>query len=291
MEGMDESLENAIIGVFPVDDNFLDFYGIKLLTGRKFPAYRGMEAPESYIINRAALKRLGLENPEDAIGRSFMLIFGWPDIFKGGTIIGVTEDFHYYTMKQEVKPMVMFQKHIWYWNYLIRVNESEFREAVEFIGEKWDDIYPDLPFEYTPVDDLYAGIYRIEITQAKILGLMSLLTVIIACLGLVGLMRYMSAARTREIGIRKINGANSLRILLLLNREFMIMMLLAIAAGTPVAWSLLRSWLQNYAYRIEMAWWIPVLTGLGFLVISLLTTSYQSLTAASRNPVDSLRYE
>ena len=291
MEGMDEALENEIIGVFPVDDNFLDFYDIKLLAGRNFPAYKGMDAPEHYIINESALKRLRLDNPEDAIGRSFMLIFGWPHIFKGGNIIGVSEDFHYYTMKQMIKPMVMFQKHIWYWNFLIRINENEFQEALNYIRDTWNNIYPDLPFEYDLVDDLYSGIYRNEILQAKILGVISLLTIIIACLGLVGLMRYMAAARTREIGIRKVVGANTLRILLLLNREFLIMILLALVAGIPLAWYLVKSWLQNYVYRIELEWWVPALVCIGFLVISLLTTSYQSFITASRNPVDSLRYE
>ena len=291
MEGMDESLKDEFIGVFPVDDNFLDFYGIELLAGRGFPPYAGMEAREHYIINESAVKRLGFESPQDAIDKPFKLIFGWADIFRGGAIIGVSEDFHFYTMKQAIKPMVMFQKHIWFWNYLIRVNEAEFLEALDFIREQWDAFYPDFPFEYEGVDELYSSLYKNEIVQMKTIGAISVLTLIIACLGLVGLIRFLAAARTREIGIRKVNGATRLRILFLLNREFIIMILLALSVGIPAALYLVGKWLQNYVYRIEMDWWITVLMGLGFLLISLLTVSYQSWKAASRNPVQSLRYE
>jgi putative ABC transport system permease protein len=291
MGGREEEIEAEFIGVFPVDDNFLEFYDLELLAGRNFPAYGGMDANEYFILNESALKTLEFDNPEDAIGMPFMLVFQWPDIFKGGTIIGVSEDFHFYTLKQKIKPMVMFQKHIWFWNYLIRIDEEKTQEALDFIRDTWDEIYPDYPFNYERADDLYAGIYRHEIVQAKILGIITVLTMIIACLGLVGLMRYMAGARTREIGIRKVNGASILKIIVLLNRVFFIMILLALAVGIPVAWYLIRAWLQNFVYRIDIEWWIPILTGTLFLLISLLTVNYQSWVAAARNPVKSLRYE
>jgi putative ABC transport system permease protein len=288
---MDESMKDDFIGVFPVDDNFLEFYDIPLLAGRDFPAYGGMEAREYFIINEAALERLKLENPEDAIGRPFELIFGWPEIFRGGEIIGVSENFHFYTLKEEIKPMVMFQKHIWFWNFLVRLNQSEIPAALEYIREKWDELYPDYPFEYRFVDDLYRDLYRHEIRQARILGVLSVLTVIIACLGLVGLMHYLAGIRTREIGIRKVNGARPVNILILLNREFIQLILLSLVIGIPLAIYLLDQWLRNFVYRIDLQWWIPVLTGLGFLLISLLTVTYQSWAAAARNPLASLRYE
>lgn len=291
MKGRDGIGEEEFIGVFPVDDNFLDFYGIKLLAGRNFPPYGGMEANEYYIINESALRTLKFDNPEEAVGTPFMLIFSWPHIFKGGTIIGVSEDFHFYTLKQRIKPMVMFQKHIWFWNFLVRVNEQDFSGAVELIRDTWDALYPEYPLTYERVDSLYEGIYRNEIVQAKILGTLSVLTMLIACLGLVGLMRYLAGARTREIGIRKVNGAHPVNILTMLNREFLLLLVFALAIGIPVALLLVRSWLQNFVYRIQMHWWIPLAAGAVFLVISLLTISYQSWVAASRNPVDSLRDE
>jgi putative ABC transport system permease protein len=291
MDGMDESLMDQFIGVYPVDDNFLDFFGIRLLAGRDFPPYGGMEAKEHFIINETALDVLGFDSPEQAIGRPFKLIFGWPGIFQGGSIEGVTEDFSYYTMTQEIKPMVMFQKHIWFWCFLIKVDPEHFREAIAFINREWDEMYPDYPFRFELVDELYEGIYRREIVQARILGLISIFTMIIACLGLVGLMHYLAGARTREIGIRKVNGAGISSILILLNRDFLVMVLIAIIIGIPFTWYLTSRWLENFVYRIEIKWWIMVLMGLGFLLVSLITVTYQSWKAASRNPVSSLRYE
>ena len=291
MDGMDESMKDQFIGVYPVDDNFLDFFGIKLLAGRDFPPYGGMEAREHFIINETALKMLGFESPDQAIGRPFELIFGWPDLFKGGSISGVAEDFSYYTMTEKIKPMVMFQKHIWFWCFLIKVDAEHFSESIGFINQEWDEMFPDYPFNYDLVDDLYEGIYQREIVQGRILGLISIFTMIIACLGLVGLMHYLAGARTREIGIRKVNGARVSNILVLLNRDFLMMVLVAILIGIPVTWYLADTWLENFVYRIEIKWWIMLLTGLGFLIISILTVSYQSWKAASRNPVSSLRFE
>jgi putative ABC transport system permease protein len=291
MDGMDESLQGQFIGVLPVDDNFLDFYGIKLLAGRNFPPYGGMEAKEHFIINETALEMLGFGSPHQAIGRPFELIFGWPDIFKGGSIEGVVKDFNFYTMAQKIKPVVMFQKHIWFWCFLVRVDADNFREAIDFVNRQWDEIYPDYPFRYELVDELYEGIYRREIVQARILGLISIFTMIIACLGMVGLMHYLAGTRIREIGIRKVNGAKVNNILILLNRDFLVMVMIAIIIGIPVTWYLTRSWLENFVYRIEIKWWIILLTAAGFLIVSLLTVTYQSWRAASRNPISSLRYE
>jgi putative ABC transport system permease protein len=291
MDGMDESLKGQFIGVYPVDDNFLDFFDIKLLAGRDFPPYGGMEAREHFIINETALEMLGFESSEDAIGRPFKLIFGWPEIFKGGSIEGVVKDFSYYTMTQKIKPMVMFQKHIWFWCFLIKVDSEHFREAIDFVNHAWDEMYPDYPFRYELIDDLYKGIYQREIVQGRILAVISIMTMFIACLGLVGLMHYLAGARTREIGIRKVNGAKVSNILVLLNRDFLLMVLVAILIGIPVTWYLADSWLENFVYRIEIKWWIMLLTGTGFLVVSLLTVTYQSWKAASLNPVTSLRYE
>jgi putative ABC transport system permease protein len=163
--------------------------------------------------------------------------------------------------------------------------------AVSYVNRQWDEMYPDFPFRYELVDELYEGIYRREILQARILGVISILTMIITCLGLVGLMHHLAGTRIREIGIRKVNGAGIGSILILLNRDFLVMVLITILIGIPVSWHLVGSWLENFIYRIEIKWWIMLLTGAGFLVVSLLTVTFQSWEAALRNPVSSLRYE
>jgi putative ABC transport system permease protein len=220
-----------------------------------------------------------------------MLKFGVPDIFHGGSIIGVAEDFHFYTLKERIKPMVMFQKHIWFWNFLIRVNDNDFQAALEHINRVWHATYPDFPLDYAEVDELYRGIYRNEIVQTRLLGIISVLTMIIACLGLVGLMKFLAGARTREIGIRKVNGASTMQVILLLYREFLLIILMAVLIGIPVSVYLIKSWLQNYVYRIGIDWWIPFLTGALFIIVSMLTITWQSRRAAVCNPVETLRYE
>jgi putative ABC transport system permease protein len=291
MDGMGESLKDEYLNVLPVDHTFLDFFKIRLLAGENFPDYRGMEEPESYIINESALKKLGFSSPDEVLGRPFKLLFQWPEIFKGGKIIGVSEDFYFYSMTEPIKPLVMFQKHIWYWCFLIKVDEDNFSEAVEYLVKKWDEIYPEYPMHYDFVDDLYASIYRIEITQAKVLGVFALLTIIIACLGLIGLMMYFIETKTKEIGIRKVNGASLLRIMIFLNREMTVWILTAILICVPVTWLLIKKWLQNFIYRIEIKPLVFIITSILIIIIALISVSFQSYRAASRNPAESLRYE
>jgi putative ABC transport system permease protein len=276
----------------PVDDNFLDFYGIPLLAGSDFPDYKGMEAPEYYIINETALKKLGFTDPEEAIGRQFKLIFDYPDIFKGGQITGVCRDFHFFTMAKPVKPLVMFQKHIWFWCFLVRVDKQHLREAADYVNETWTRIYPDYPFEYHFVDDLYASLYKNEITQARILVIGTILTVLIACLGLIVLMAYWVENRTKEIGIRKVMGASTIKILLWSGSRVLLWILIAIAFAMPLSlWTVKKYWLQNFTYTTEIRWFVFVLAGLSVMVLAFLVIIIQTYKAASRNPSESLRYE
>jgi putative ABC transport system permease protein len=291
MEGMDESRQEDYIGVMPVDDSYLDFYDIPLIAGRNFPDYQGMEANEHYILNESALKKLGFKSPEDALGRSFRLVFQWPEIFKGGEIIGVCKDFHYYSMATPVKPLVLFQKHIWFWCFAIRVDNSNFREAVNYLSETWRKIYPDYPFEYHFVDDLYASLYQAEILQSRVMTIFALLTILLACLGLAGLMMYSAEIRTKEIGIRKVNGARIFQILYLLNKNIMLWIMVSMIIAFPASWYIMSKWLQNFAFRINMAWPDFILVGISVFIIALLSTSVQSFRAAGKNPVESLRYE
>lgn len=291
MDGMDGSLEDQFIMVEPVDDNFLDFYGIRLLAGRDFPRYAGMEARENYIINETAMKMLGFDNPQDAVGTPFELLFSVEGIINGGTIVGVSEDFHHYTLAERIKPTAFFQKHIWFWNFQIRIDPANISEGIDFVEKTWDEIYPDYPFEYSFTDDLYKDLYGQEIRQARILAVISGLTILISCLGLLGLVRYLSAARTREIGIRRVNGAGIMNILLMLNRDFMWMILAALVLGIPASFFMVRYWLRNFVYRVELDWWVFGLVSLGFLLLTFSAVSYQSWRAASQNPAETLRCE
>lgn len=292
MEGGGDKNQDQLLNVMPADHNLLDFYGIPLLAGSNFPDYKGMEAPEHYIINETAMRKMGFCDPDEAIGRQFKLLFQVPGIFNGGQIIGVCRDFHFFTAAKPVKPLVIFQKHIWFWCFLIRIDQQKSREAIDYLNDTWTRIYPDFPFEYHFVDDLYAALYKNEITQARILIVGSILTILIACLGLIGLMAYLVEARTKEIGIRKVAGASTMRILYWISSRFLLWILIAMTFALPLSWWLVtKFWLQNFTYTAGINWLIFIPAGAAVVVLALLVIFIQTCKAASRNPSDSLRYE
>lgn len=292
MEGMNSTQQEQLLNVLPVDDNFLDFYRIPLLGGSNFPHYRGMEGPEHYIINETALKKLGFRTPGEAVGRKFKLIFSEPGIFRGGQIIGVCQDFHFYTLAKQVKPIVLFQKHIWFWCFLVKVDRQHMHEAIDYLNQTWTRIYPDYPFEYHFVDDLYASLYKNEITQARILVLGTLLTVLIACLGLIVLLAYWMETRTKEIAIRKVSGATTLEIIYWSGSRILLWILVSMAFAMPLSWWIVdKYWLLNFTYISTIHWSVFILTGLSVIMLASLVIIIQSFKAASRNPSNSLRYE
>ena len=291
MNGIDESLKEQLLHVLPMDNNYLDFFNIRLIAGRKFPTYAEVDSQEQYIINESTLKLLGFNFPEEILEKQFKLIFYVPGLFKGGEIIGVSEDFHSYNMTKKIKPLVMFQKPMWYFCFLIKIDEGNFSDAIAYVKTTWDRIYPDYPFTYDFVHDLYLKLYKREIVQKKVLAIISILTIIIACLGLVGLMIYLTEMRTKEIGIRKVNGASILSIIYLLNRNFVIWISIAFLLAIPTSLYLMSIWLNNFAYQINISWWMFIIVFFAMQSIIILTVSFQSFKAASRNPVESIRHE
>jgi putative ABC transport system permease protein len=163
--------------------------------------------------------------------------------------------------------------------------------TVEFIKKTFKSFDPRLPIDFHFLDDDYDNLYRTERRMGKIFGYFSLLAIIISCLGLIGLSSFMTERRTKEIGIRKINGAKSIEIFSLLSREYIIWVSISILIACPIAWYTMPKWLQNFAYRINISWWIFALAGFVALIIAFLTVSFQSYKAAGKNPVEALRYE
>ena len=180
---------------------------------------------------------------------------------------------------------------MWYFCFLIKIDEGDFSDAIAYVKTTWDRIYPDYPFTYDFVHDLYLKLYKREIVQKKVLAIISILTIIIACLGLVGLMIYLTEMRTKEIGIRKVNGASILSIIYLLNRNFVIWISIAFLLAIPTSLYLMSIWLNNFAYQINISWWMFIIVFFAMQSIIILTVSFQSFKAASRNPVESIRHE
>jgi putative ABC transport system permease protein len=274
----------------PVEDNFLDFFKIPLIAGRGFSPFNPNRKGEDYILNETALKNLGWSS-EEAIGQPFKITFDTPDIFFGGTVVGVVEDFNFNTVKQEIKPYVLFQKPIFYICFMVRVDSARRDEAIADLKKIWNEELPDYPFQYEFIDDVYRSAYSKEISQAKITAFFSTLAMIIICFGLFSVTSVLVARRTKEIGIRKVNGAKIFDVLIMLNSGFLKMGAIAFVTACPVAVYVMNKWLQNFVYRTEIKWWVLAVAGIIVFTITLTTVSWQSWRAATRNPVEALRYE
>ncbi len=312
-----------MINVLATDSNFFQFMGIQPLAGTvelKFTpsmqwenaAYelsqreryhlldenesRELEKKvlgysEQYILNESALRLMGIADPQEAIGRSFSLDYHLRHVFPDGRIVGVVPDFHYTNLYQPERPLVMIPRKMFLYSFLIKTQPNQHAQALEVIHSHWKKINPEYPFQYEFITDSYKKFYSGEYTQARVLSAFSLVVIILSSLGVFSLATFMMQKRTKEIGIRKVNGAKTWQIVAMLNKNFVKWVVIAFVIATPIAWYAMNRWLQNFAYRTELSWWIFALAGLLALGIALLTVSWQSWLAARRNPVEALRYE
>lgn len=288
--GIRADLKDRSLYVLPVEDNFFDFFDLKLIAGRNFSPYNPTRKGEDYILNESALKELNW-TPEEAIGKPFKLKFSEPDIFYGGTVIGVVHDFNFTNLKQNIKPYVLFQKPIFYLCFLVQIDSAKKQQAIEDLKKIWEQELPDYPFQYEFLNDLYHSSYKREFSQSKLTGIFSFLAILIICSGLFSVTSVLVARRTKEIGIRKVNGARIKDILLMLNSGFLICFSVAFVIACPLAIYAMNKWLRNFAYRTEIKWWVFVISGIVVLTVIIFTVTFQSLRTATRNPVEALRYE
>ena len=288
--GVDDQASKKLLYVSPVDDNFFNFYRIKLVAGRYFDTFTGNDSiPVNYILNEKAVKYLGWTN-EEALGKVFRLRNQYLPR-EPGRIVGVVTDFQPSSMKSDIKPYAFFRRSVWLNSAQVKVDTSRLAESIRYIKDTWDQLYPDFPFNYEFVEDMYHNVYKNEF-QLKNLSLsLSILALILSSIGLFGITGMVFETRTKEIGIRKVNGARSREITWWLLKDIIIVVFAAILIGTPLAWLILKTWLQKFATRINPDPEIFILAGVVVLLIALLTVSFQTWRTASRNPVESLRYE
>jgi putative ABC transport system permease protein len=291
-EGEDRQAER--IGVFPCDYSFPGVFNLEFLGGNSFSKSNSdAEGSGEYIINEAAMHELGFSNPEEIIGKGFRLIFAVPGIeIPRGSIIGVVRDFHLSSMKKQVNPLVMFKRDkLWLMNFVVAYKPAMKEEAIADLEKVWDEMFPAYPFYYEPVDVMYQKVYQTELLQARLLSVFTVISLFICSIGLLGLSLLTTQQRIKEIGIRKVNGAGSLQVLYLLNRDFMKWVIIAFALACPIAWYAMDLWLEGFAYRISLSWWIFLLAGTMVTGTAFLAVSWQSWKAATMNPVEELRYE
>jgi putative ABC transport system permease protein len=271
------------IDVYYIDNQFLETFGLTLIEGNNFSATI-REDSSNIIINESALPYFGFEDAVSTIG----------DILRSGnhmvTVKGIVNDFNQESLKELPRPIGFFNQPANQF-YTIKAEMTDIPQLISELEEIWNSHYPGNPFHYFFLNDFYNEQYQAEKRFSGLFLASSLLAIIIACLGLSGLSVYSITQRTREIGIRKANGAGISQVMALLNKNFVIWVAVAFIIACPVAWFAMNEWLRNFAYKTEMNWWIFALAGITAMIIALLTVSWQSWRAASRNPADTLRYE
>lgn len=291
MGGIPDDKKDLSLYVLPVDDNFINFFNLEMISGENFSPFIPGQNKEDYILNESALKFLGFDSPEDVIGRKFKLNFSMDSIFFGGMIRGVVRDFNFSPLDQNIKPLVLFQKPIWYWVVMVKIEKNRMQHAIQHIRSEWDQVYPSFVFDYEFNDDLYQKVYTQEFTQAKLSRIFTIISILIAALGLFSVSSSLIELKTKEIGIRKVNGAYWLDILFLLNKNYISWILISLVIAFPVSWYLLLKWKESYPYNPSPSWAIFCTAGLFTLLLALITISNQTIRAARKNPVEALRYE
>ncbi|MGB2908839.1 MAG: ABC transporter permease [Candidatus Aminicenantaceae bacterium] len=278
----DEGNKTLTVRMIYTDHDYIKTMGMEIVQGRDFSREMSTDIDQAFIINEAAVRTLQLEEPLNTR-------FEWDK--KQGRVIGVVKDFQFQSLKEEINPLVI---HIWTSNtyvFALRIRSDDIPSSLAYIENKWKELDPGHPFEYSFLDETFDQIYRSEEKLGQIFTVFSALAICIASLGLFGLALFMAQQRTKEIGIRKVLGASIGKIFLLLSREFALLVLIANLVAWPFAYVLMRHWLQNFAYRVSIQPWIFLSSAAAALFIALLTISFQVLKAAFADPVDSLRYE
>ena len=261
-----------------VDPEYFDLMNMTFLNGQGFN-------PESnntnkVLMNQAMMKKCGFT--ENIVGKQF-------NQYK---ISGIIKDVHFNSLHTHLKPMAFFSASEVQQGYMnIRLATSDLRSAMDYIKQSFRNFYPHLPYHYSFLDKTIEKMYETEKKHGIFLNAFAILSILIACIGLLGISITSGKLRIKEIGIRKVNGAKIPQILKLLNSDFLILIAIAFVIACPIAWYAMKRWLQNFAYKTEISWWIFALAGVIALGVALLTVSWQSWRAARRNPVEALRYE
>jgi putative ABC transport system permease protein len=276
----------ADIKFVSADQDFISTYGVKILAGRGFSRDFSLDT-SAFLINEAAAQVLGFKSNQDAIGKDF----GYGN--RQGKLIGVFNDFHFESLHQRIVPLVLLvpQSPNNYGRISIKIGGGDIPSALAHVESTWKKFVPETPYEFSFLDENFAKLYQAEARQKTLLGIFASLAIFIACLGLFGLSAFAISQRIKEIGIRKVLGADVSTIVSLLSKDFLKLVAIAAIVAFPVAWYFMKNWLQDFAYRISMPWWIFILAGIIATIIALVTISFQAIKAAVANPVKSLRTE
>jgi len=290
-EGEKERACNLFIG----DHDYIKTLGLRLIAGRDFSRDMSTDEREAFIINETAVKEWGFGTPEKAIGQRIYWNEWAPtdttQPVKKGKVIGVVHDYHYKNLHEKVSASVIQLYPQVVYKVAVKAKTADMRSTIDFINRKWSQFVPAYPLDYKFMDETYGIMYKSEEKLSDLLWIFTIMAIFIGCMGLFALAAFSAEQRTKEIGIRKVLGANVFNIIGLLSKNFLAMVLIASVIAIPIAWWAMNSWLNDFPYRVNLSLWIFGLAIVAALLIAFITVSFQSVKAATANPVKSLRTE
>lgn len=272
-----------VIRVMRVDEGYLDAMSINLVQGRNFS--KKFNDSTSYIINESAAKLFGLSSPINEELDSYTRNH------RKGKVVGVVKDFHFASLHDKIEPLIIEYEPEWTGQLVMKISAGKTKETLDYIKRTIDTLAPNSLFSYQFLDDRLDALYRSEDNMGKVFQFFSVLAIVIACLGLLGLSAYTIESKTKEIGIRKVLGSTVTGIVTLVSSKFFILILTGFVIAVPLTWYVINKWLTNFAYQIQIEWWVFALTGLIVVTIAAVAVAFHTIKAAMANPVKSLRYE
>ena len=279
-----ETGSQFVIPFLITDYNFTEFYQLEIVKGRSFSKEFKRDGEEgSYLINESLVREMGYKDP---IGKQMR--FAQTQM---GEIIGVVKDFHFQSLHKSIEPMAFYVGQNELNEISVKVNPATISATLKSIEKTWKSFRPDRSFSYQFLDEQFARSYDNDTKTMKLVLVFTILSIILSSLGLFGLIAFVSEQRTKEIGVRKVNGAKISEIMAMLGKSYVIWGIIGFAIACPTAYYAMHKWLESFAYKTDLSWWLFALAGLLALGIALLTVSWQSWKAATRNPVEALRYE
>ncbi len=280
-----DEMQKTNLDLYFVDFDYIKQYDLKLVAGRTFSKDFSTDSTQAMVINESAARSLGYTSVQEAVGRNFDQ---WG---RQGKIIGVLKDFHYKSLQQTIQPLTMRFEPWALGTISIKVSATNLPSTIKSIEKKWNQIIPNRPFEYNFLDEFFNKQYKAEDNFGNLFFNFAVLAIFISCLGLLGLSSYSTIQRTKEIGVRKVLGASVSNIVNLLSIEFIKLVLIAFVIAAPLAWYGMDKWLQDFAYRTKISWWVFALAAFASVLIAFFTISFQAIKAAIANPAKSLRTE
>jgi putative ABC transport system permease protein len=266
------------------DNEYVPTYKLPLVAGRNL---QKSNMVSEFLVNESFVKNLGLKNPEDILNKEISM---WGDDIKA-PVVGVLKDFNDRSFRHDLAPLLITTDNVMYNQAAIKLATTNISSTLQSVKTIWEQTFPNFVYEYRFLDDKIESFYKQENQLAQLYKIFAAIAIFLSCLGLYGLASFMAVQRIKEVGIRKVLGATAGNIVFLFSKEFIILIAIAFAIATPIAWYFMHQWLQDYVYRINISWWLFAAGGLVAIIIALATISFRAIKAAIANPVKSLRRE